>query len=552
MSQERKPYGRDQDKRPFTRDHERKPFGRDRDRDSDRKPFGRDQERNPFDRDERKFFNRNDQERSSSTKDQERRPFDRNQNRRPFDRDQDRKPFNRDQDRKPFNRDQDRKPFNRDQDRKPFDRDQERRPFNRDHDRKPFNRDQDRKPFDRDQERKPFNRAPSRDGDAARDLGSKFSKSDSFSPRNDYISIPYTTAASEFLYGLNVVYAALKSRRRSLYTLYLHKRARDNVYKGHDLERLASSASVKIKRVENDFLPVMDKMTDGRPHNGVILEVSPLPVPAVEQLGKVDHQKKQIPLLLSRTQTAEDRALHGTSQALSPPTAAWRQPFVLLLDGILDPGNLGNIIRTAYFYGVDAVAICVNTCAPLTSSALHKAASGATEGLPILAIQRPADFVSSSSRNGWRVHAAVAPEGGSFKHTTRSQFATNKMVSPLTRAPSILMMGAEGEGLRLNLKNKAGHYVVIAGQHRHAASDMGVDSLNVSAATAVLIEAFMRPPVETRETRERRLNAASTDETNDVEHAEESNDGDNVEEMNSTDAVAKKDDVEEKDDEKLF
>ncbi|KAF1354740.1 Alpha/beta knot methyltransferase [Delphinella strobiligena] len=273
----------------------------------------------------------------------------------------------------------------------------------------------------------------------------------------------------------------------------------------------------------------MDKMTDGRPHNGVILEVSPLPVPAVEQLGKVDHQKKQIPLSLSRTQTAEERALHGTSQALPAPTDAWRQPFVLLLDGILDPGNLGNILRTAYFYGVDAVAICVNTCAPLTSSALHKAASGATEELPILAIQRPADFVSASSRNGWRVHAAVAPEGGSFKHTTRSQFATNKMVSPLTRAPSILMMGAEGEGLRLNLKNKAGHYVVIAGQQRHAASDMGVDSLNVSAATAVLIEAFMRPPMETKETWKRR-----------------------VEETNSVETVSNNDSVEEKDDEKLF
>ena len=70
------------------------------------------------------------------------------------------------------------------------------------------------------------------------------------------------------------------------------------------------------------------------------------------------------------------------------------------------------------------------------------------------------------------------------------------------------MMGAEGEGLRMNLQTKASHNVMIAGQHRDASKDMGVDSLNVGAATAVLIEAFMRPPVETRVSRIEREESA--------------------------------------------
>lgn len=420
------------------------------------------------------------------------------------------------------------------QNRKPYDRTAFRRNDGPDQDKTPHDRSTFRRNDGPGQDKKSYDRAASDDG--ARTTPT----------RNEYISIPYTTAASEFLYGLNVVFAALKSRRRSLYTLYIHKRARDNVYKGADLEQLATGAGVKVRRVDNDFLPVMDKMTDNRPHNGVILEVSPLPMPPVEQLGKVQPDR-QSPLLLSQTQTAEERALYGISQFLPAPTEPWRQPFVLMLDGILDPGNMGNILRTAYFYGVDAVAVCVNTCAPLTSSILHKAASGATEALQILAIQRPADFVATSSRNGWRVHAAVAPEasGNNYKSTTRPQFSTNKMVSPLARAPSILMMGAEGEGLRLNLKNKASYNVLIAGQQRRAKDDMGVDSLNVGAAAAVLIEAFMRAPVETRERRMERMERAE-----DVEKGQITEFGEKAE----ANEVAEKDDVKEAADklEKLF
>lgn len=392
------------------------------------------------------------------------------------------------------------------------------RPPRRDDDEKP-RRFSDRAPrnddFNRD--RKPYNSRDSRnDSDRSRDTDSIPPKPDISYSKHEYISVPYTTAASEFLYGLNVVFAALKSRKRSCYTLYMHKRASGNTsLKGGSLEKLAKGAGIKIRHVDNDFLPVMDKMTEQRPHNGVILEVSPLPTPVVEQLGKVEAPMKTTPLLLSRGQTPEERALHGTAQHLDRPIEAWRQPFVLLLDGILDPGNLGNILRTAYFYGVDAVAVCVNTCAPLTSAIVHKAASGATEALNILAIQKPADFVSMSSKNGWRVHAAVAPEGG--KQTTRPTFSTNQMVSPLARAPSILMMGAEGEGLRTIMRNKASHNIVISGKQGHDA--LGVDSLNVGAATAVLIEAFMRPPVETRERRENRNKEDSAEESKEAKEA---------------------------------
>lgn len=80
------------------------------------------------------------------------------------------------------------------------------------------------------------------------------------------LSIPYTTAASEFLYGYSVVLAALRARRRKLYNLYLHSRAAR-----HEgictLKERARTAGVQIHDVNDEWLPIMDKLSNGRPHN---------------------------------------------------------------------------------------------------------------------------------------------------------------------------------------------------------------------------------------------------------------------------------------------
>jgi hypothetical protein len=83
------------------------------------------------------------------------------------------------------------------------------------------------------------------------------------------ISIPYTTAASEFLYGYNPVRAALKAQRRKLYKVYLHPRvaSRDGDTEVASIRRLAEEAKVEIVDVNDSWLKVMDKMSDDRPHN---------------------------------------------------------------------------------------------------------------------------------------------------------------------------------------------------------------------------------------------------------------------------------------------
>ncbi|KAI5359621.1 putative 50S ribosomal protein L30e [Septoria linicola] len=317
------------------------------------------------------------------------------------------------------------------------------------------------------------------------------------------VSVPYTTAASEFLYGYNSVLAALKAQRRQLYKLYIHPKIFDadiggqgtdsGQKPGSELVALAKEAGIPFR---NEFKTAMlDKMSDGRPHNGVILEASKLPAVPVLGLRKPESSKGFIPIELGQ-QSAEEAKINGSPKVINSVTGSWRHPFVVLLDGITDPGNIGNIIRTCHFYGVDAIAVATNTCANLSSAVLAKASSGACEAMRLLSVSQPSNFVHNSSKYRWKVYAAVAPTG---KQDFSGQFLSTSNVaadSPLVKHPCILMLGAEGEGLRQNLRNRADHFVSIeGGQRADNVPDVGVDSMNVGVATGVLLEAFMRKPV---------------------------------------------------------
>lgn len=79
-------------------------------------------------------------------------------------------------------------------------------------------------------------------------------------------SLPYTTAASEFLYGYSSVLAALKANRRRLYKLYVLPRGMNNERSAALLTR-AKRLKVTIQEVGDEYLPAFSKASSGRPHN---------------------------------------------------------------------------------------------------------------------------------------------------------------------------------------------------------------------------------------------------------------------------------------------
>ena len=339
------------------------------------------------------------------------------------------------------------------------------------------------------------------------------------------ISVPYTTAASVFLYGSNVVLAALRTRRRKLYKLYIYQQAFDRVKRFNkrpskdtpltelvvNLVSLAKEAGIPLEKTSNNRL--LDKMSDGRAHNGVVLEASRIPAPPVLSLSRTSYSKSErrtsvIPLQLQH-QSDEDKAVNGAPTEIPALSRQWRYPLVVLLDGITDPGNLGNILRTCHFYGVDAVAVATNTCANLSSPVVAKASSGACEAIPILALPEPASFAYYSKREWWQIIAAV-PEMPEHRDVEQRDNSLNKYIRPLRlnqmRASSplqnngcILMLGSEGEGLRENLLKRASFRVTIPkGHHGYDVPDPGVDSVNVAVAAGVLLEALLTKPASAR------------------------------------------------------
>ncbi|KAM7199256.1 RNA methyltransferase [Naviculisporaceae sp. PSN 640] len=312
------------------------------------------------------------------------------------------------------------------------------------------------------------------------------------------ISIPYTTAASQFLYGHSVVLAALNHSRRKLYKLYIYGgTGRQKTEEDELIARKARKKGIEVEIVGPERAQLLNKMSEGRPHNGYILEASPIPQLPVNGLGAYT-EASQDPAHLYKSgfeitlahQSSEEAAVNGTDPFIVTAKST-RKPLVVVLDQILDPGNLGAILRTVSFLGASAVAITKRGSASLTPVAL-KSSAGAAESITLFSIANSVhEFLDNSRLNGdWQVYAAV-PETSAKKRQPQVNTYEVEDMDPLKTKPCILVLGSEGEGLSSQIMSKADYQMSIP--NLGGASHGGeVDSLNVSVAAGLLTSAFMR------------------------------------------------------------
>lgn len=140
-------------------------------------------------------------------------------------------------------------------------------------------------------------------------------------------------------------------------------------------------------------------------------------------------------------------------------------PFLVALDGVTDPGNLGAVIRSAECAGATGVVLPRHRAVNVTPAAA-KAAAGAIEHVPIALVGGlPAALQKLSGHGVWSVGLDAAGERSLFD----LELATEGV---------ILVLGAEGHGLARLVRQRCDTIVSIplAGQ---------LDSLNVSAAAAL-------------------------------------------------------------------
>lgn len=310
-------------------------------------------------------------------------------------------------------------------------------------------------------------------------------------------SIPHFHPASEFIYGANAVEAALRCSRRKLYRLYIYQAAGEQL-NDHKIamRKIALSKHVSVKMAFGDWYRLFDKASGSRPHNGYILEASRLPVlPAKSFYPLFDPLGDCFGVELG-PQSREEMAVNGSNNEIPIVRGSRgnqkRYPVVLLLEGILDPGNLGAIIRSAYYLGVDAVVFAGRNSAPLSPVAI-KASAGAAENMTFIRVTNETDFIERSQGNGWRFYAADPPG-------LRTTSDVHSDIQAVNQSPAVIMLGSEGTGLNNHIKRLADSFVSIPGVRNSiigvSSDPLQVDSLNVSVAAALLMEKFLHVPVE--------------------------------------------------------
>lgn len=238
------------------------------------------------------------------------------------------------------------------------------------------------------------------------------------------------------LYGRHPILEALRSGDRRIDEVLVEREARG---RGADILALARQAGVRYGHVPRATLTAIA----GTPHHqGVVARVAARPYAELEAL-------------------------------LSGPRRRGEPGLFLLLDQVQDPGNLGNLLRTAEALGVHGVMLVRHQAVGLTGHAV-KAAAGALEYLPVARVGNLVQTLDILKGEGcWVVGASVTP---------------SDLPAPWRidlRGPVALVLGSEGRGLRSLVARRCDALtrIPLAGR---------VGSLNVAAAGAALLYEAVR------------------------------------------------------------
>jgi len=236
--------------------------------------------------------------------------------------------------------------------------------------------------------------------------------------------------------GLNAVLAALNTRPKSGRTLMVAEGRRPNPTLS-EIFNLARAAGLTVKIVPRQAL---DRVYGQSGHQGVV--------------GLFD----------ARNYSGLDDFL-DTLPSEGPA-------LVLALDQVVDPGNLGALMRSARAFGALGVLVARDRTAPLTSAAL-RASAGAAESLPLVRAVNLRRALEAMQKMGFWLAGAEGEGGQSlfdFSFPERT----------------VLVLGSEGRGLSPLIK-KVCDFLLTIPQHREH-----VSSLNVSVAGGILMSEYFR------------------------------------------------------------
>jgi TrmH RNA methyltransferase len=232
------------------------------------------------------------------------------------------------------------------------------------------------------------------------------------------------------IYGLNAVHAVFTRRPQAIRKLYL---AESRIPALQPLLKWCVANRVGYRVVEEADL---HKLAASSHHEGVVADV------LRAEPGSMSDWLRELPA--------------------GPQCALW-------LDGVGNPHNLGAILRSAAHFGVSAVLLPKHSTLAV-SGAAARVAEGGAEVVPMVRMGRSDNAIAQLRSAGFAL-AATLVQGGS------DLFAT------AVPGRVVYVLGAEGEGMDRELAAACDLRLSIPGSG-------AVESLNVAAATAVLLAAW--------------------------------------------------------------
>ncbi len=233
---------------------------------------------------------------------------------------------------------------------------------------------------------------------------------------------------SQTIFGIHAVSARIRMKPETVHEVFVDQSRRDN-----RMNKLLETAKAQNLRVMNVSAERLDGMTGHARHQGIAAHVEPTRLP---------------------------QFIDDVLDTLDVP------PFLLVLDGVTDPHNLGACLRVADAAGCHAVIAPKDRSVGLTATAM-KVASGAAESIPYIVVTNLSrTLLQLKERNVWIVGA---DEGG-----------TTPLFGAKLTGPLAWVLGAEGEGLRRLTRERCDEIVSIP-------MFGSVESLNVSVAAGVCL-----------------------------------------------------------------
>ena len=237
--------------------------------------------------------------------------------------------------------------------------------------------------------------------------------------------------ANDHVYGLHAVTGLLASRPAAVATLWVASGPADR--RLADLVAQAEAADIPVRRIARREL---DQRWPTARHQGVVAEL---------HAGAGKRREKSLATFL---------------ETLPEPA------FLLVLDGVQDPHNLGACLRTADAAGVHAVIMPRDRAVGITP-VVSKVACGAAESVPVFSVTNLARALRQLRDAGIWIYGA-------------SDAADASLYDADLRGPLAVVLGSEGKGMRRLTRDHCDHLLAIPMAGR-------VEILNVSVAAGVLL-----------------------------------------------------------------